>query len=142
MPKPISRARKTTAALNTATDTRQPLELLRPSAVRSELLGGELLEFDVEDDMAALIPMPPSIAAPIRSAISRELARRFEFADELDGWLHAAHDQLGGSTPFECVVAGAGIAVLGALMDGADDIAPEVAKLLAQHPTPALKLVM
>ncbi|HEY0994843.1 MAG TPA: hypothetical protein VGD77_02510 [Gemmatimonadaceae bacterium] len=138
MPKPISRARKTTAASNAVGQSRA-LSLVRPSS--PEPLRCDSLEFDVEDDIASIIPMPASIAVPIRSAISRELARRFEFADDLDGWLHAAHDRLGGATPFECVVAGDGLGVLGALLDGADGIPSEVAETLAQHSTPVLKLV-
>ena len=141
MPKSISRVRKTTAASNTVADKPRSLTLLRSSAVPAERLDRELLEFDVEDDMESIIPMPPSIAAPIRAAISKALAHRFEFADELDRWLHAAHGLLGGATPFEYVVAGEGMAVLRVLLDGADNIAPEVAELLAQHPMPALKLV-
>ena len=138
MPKPISRARKTTAASNAVGQSRA-ISLVRPSS--PEPLRCDALEFDVEDDIASIIPMPASIAAPIRSAISGELARRFEFADELDGWLHAAHARLGGATPFERVVAGDGLAVLRALVEGADVIPSEVAALLAQHPTPVLKLV-
>lgn len=140
MPKPISRARNTTATSNTAAKPRC-LTLVRSTVDSVEQIDRELLDFDVDDDIASIIPMPDSISVPVRALISKELAHRFEFADELDRWLHAAHDRLGGATPFECVVAGDGIAVLRTLLDGADGIPSEIARLLAQHPTPALKLV-
>ena len=73
------------------------------------------LSFDADDDVAAIIPMPPSIPRIVRAAITVTVARRFEFAEDLDAWLHAPNAVLGGATPFERIVDGDGIAVLRAL---------------------------
>jgi hypothetical protein len=75
----------------------------------------ELLAFDPDEDLAALVAMPLTIAAPVRSAITRAVAHRFAFAEDLDDWLHAPNESINGRSPFECVVAGDGAAVLRAL---------------------------
>lgn len=91
------------------------LVLVRSEARLSEALDDAPLAFDVDDDVAAIIPMPPSIPASIRAAITRALGEQFEFADDLHEWLHAPCEALAGKTPFERVVAGDGAAVLLAL---------------------------
>ena len=75
-----------------------------------------LLHFDVEEDLAAIIPMPLTIPPAVRMAITKAACERFEFADELDGWLHAPDAGLGGRTPFEAIVEGEGEGVLAVLM--------------------------
>lgn len=75
--------------------------------------------------------VPPTIPAAVRSAITRALGHQFEFADELDEWLHAPNEGLAGATPFECVVDGDGLAVLRAL--GASDELLELRGRLAGY---------
>ena len=75
----------------------------------------ELCGFDVEEEMAELIPMPRGISPIVRSAVVRALGKAFEFGDAMDEWLHAPNAELRGETPFERVVAGDGLGVLRAL---------------------------
>lgn len=75
----------------------------------------DLLDFDVDADLRAIIPMPATIPAPVRASISHALGASFTYADDLDAWVHAPHAALHGATPFETIVAGDGIAVLRAL---------------------------
>jgi len=71
-----------------------------------------LQDVDVEADLMAVIPMPPTIPAPLRAAITDSICRQFD--SDLE-WLHAPHPALGGATPFERIVAGDAEAVLLAL---------------------------
>lgn len=76
------------------------------------------LSFDVEDEIASIIPMPRTIPADLQAAITLALSGRFEFYDdELDAWLHTPNDALGGASPFDRLVDGDGVAVLLALAD-------------------------
>ena len=74
-----------------------------------------LCGFDVDEEMAEIIPMPAGISPIVRSAIVRALGKAFEFGDAMDEWLHAPNAELRGKTPFERVVAGDGLSVLRAL---------------------------
>lgn len=75
----------------------------------------ELCGFDVDEEMAEIIPMPARISPTLRSAIVRALEKTFEFGDAMDEWLHTSNPELRGQTPFERVVAGDGLGVLRAL---------------------------
>lgn len=98
-----------------------PFVLVRPSDDATDALERMLTDFDAEADLAAIIPMPDAIPAVIRATITKAMAQRFTFADELDAWLHEPHDTLGGDTPFERIVDGDGIPVLMALLEGGDE---------------------
>lgn len=87
--------------------------------VSPEQLEHELLSFDVDDDIASIIPMPKTIPLEVRTAITQALVDRFEFADSLDEWLYAPCETLGGAVPYDCIVYGDGMAFLRAL--GATD---------------------
>lgn len=75
-----------------------------------------LLGFDAEEDLASLVPMPPSIPAAVRQALTSAFTARFEHHDELDAWLHEPHSALGGRSPFEQLAGGDGEGVLRALI--------------------------
>ena len=98
-----------------------------------------LLAFDADDDMAAIIPMPPEIPSIVRAAITVTVAQRFEFAEDVDAWLHAPNAALGGATPFERLVLADGIAVLRALR-GTNDLA-DVLRSARDICEPGLKLM-
>lgn len=122
-----------------------PLRVL-PATPQSSATDGDLeralVAFDPEDDMAQIIPMPPAIPPAVRVAITQALGRRFEFADELDDWLHNPNDALAAATPFERIVAGDGLAVLVALLGPGDH--PELRGLIPTSgslPRSALHLV-
>lgn len=109
-----------------------PLRLLPavpPEQATNEEFERALLAFDPEDDLAQIIPMPSTIPQLVRAAITQALGDQFGFADELDDWLHGPNDALAGATPFECVVAGDGIAVLVALLGPGDH--PELRGLIS-----------
>lgn len=118
-----------------------PLALVHAADAAVDLREEDLLDFDVEADVMAIIPMPPSIPVPIRMAITRAAGKRFTFADDLDAWLHAPHEGLRGDTPFERVVAGDGMTVLVALLDGASDAEADRLIGVARAAAPRLKLV-
>lgn len=93
----------------------EPLE--HPSAAGLPVpLEEALLHFDVEEDLAAIIPMPRTIPPSVRMAITKAACERFMFADELDDWLHAPDEGLSDRTPFETIVAGEGEIVLATLI--------------------------
>jgi len=79
-------------------------------------LEASLLDFDPNDDLEALVPMPPAISAGVRRTLTATFARRFVRYRDLDAWLHTPHPALGGDTPFERIVDGDGISVLRALL--------------------------
>jgi hypothetical protein len=66
--------------------------------------------------IAGVVPVPSTISVSTRGKIEREMLIRFEFAEDLDQWLHASHDKLHGAAPYERLIAGDGIAVLRALL--------------------------
>lgn len=111
------------ARLRNSRHGRPPLRLL-PTAIPGPSTAEELeraaLAFDPQDDLAQIIPMPPTIPRLIRAAITQALGDRFEYAEELDEWLHGPNDSLAGATPFERVVVGDGMAVLVALLGPGD----------------------
>jgi hypothetical protein len=74
-----------------------------------------IAEIDVDDDIAAIIPMPKTIPAAVRTAIT-DAFMRLSDGEDLDRWLHEAHELLGGASPFERIVSGDGTAVLEVLM--------------------------
>lgn len=84
------------------------------AALQAELLAA----IDVEADLEQLVPMPPSIPAPLRRLLSQRLAERFPYMDELDAWLHLPHPKIGAESPFQRLVAGDGWSVLRALEIG------------------------
>ena len=71
-----------------------------------------LLAFDPDDELAAIIAMPPTIPATLRTMITDAVCARFDFSEDLDGWLHSPSIVLGGATPFEHIALGDGVAVL------------------------------
>jgi len=79
-------------------------------------LEASLLDFDPNDDLEALVPMPPAISAGVRRALTAIFAHRFVRYRDLDAWLHAPHPALGGDTPFERIVDGDGMNVLQTLL--------------------------
>ena len=95
-----------------ASESHQPRVAIAHAA---RLPDHELLGFDVDADLRALIPMPPTIPAAVRASISHAIGARFTFAEDLDAWLHAPHAGLHGATPFKTIVMCDGIAVLRAL---------------------------
>lgn len=129
-----------TASAATCSQTRT-LSLHRTEQESSEALERELVSFDVDEDIESLVPMPNSIAARTRAAITQLIGRRFTYAEDLDDWLHAPNVRLHGVTPFERMVAGDGTSVLHALADGV--LSAEIAELLklAKPAKPGLRLV-
>ena len=119
MRKKTSTARVTGSAA--ALDNPAPIVLVVNESESAEELERALTTFDVDADLAAIIPMPATIPAAIRAKITKALAERFAFVDDLDVWLHAPNEALGGDDPFKRVAEGDGIAVLKALGDGGCD---------------------
>lgn len=131
--------RRSTRSAQSRRDERVPLELLRTDAQvpeDEEELERALLAFDVDTDIAAIIPMPSSIPPSVRAAITQALGDRFQDDDDaMDGWLHNPHESLAGATPFERVVVGDGVAVLAALLGRGEH--PELRELVAVAPAEA-----
>lgn len=129
---PLGR-RSTRAVPSRRAERVPPLELLRidPQAPEdAEEIERALLDFDVDADIAAIIPMPPTIPLAVRAAITRALGDRFQDGDDaLNDWLHSPNESLAGATPFERVVAGDGIAVLTSLLGPGEH--PELRELVA-----------
>jgi hypothetical protein len=110
-----------------AASARRFLEVVRTALVPRKKLEEELLAFDADEDLAAIIPMPSTIPAPIRGAITRAVGSRFEFASDLDAWLCAPHEALGGDAPLNRIIYGDGLAVLRALgVEVENQLSPEV----------------
>lgn len=95
------------------------VSLMAPGAVGSPVSDdtASLLDFDDDDVIAAIVPVPPSIPVAMRVALERMMTLRFAGAsDRLDEWLHASHPLLRGASPFETLVARDGVGVLRALL--------------------------
>lgn len=110
-----------TVSASVAAGYRRPT-LVRPTKMPSANeadLERELLAFDPEEDVAAAIPMPPTIPADVRSAITDALLERFADPEALDAWLHTPQATLDGESPFARIVDGHGHAVLFALVGSA-----------------------
>ena len=76
-----------------------------------------LLDFDDDDVIAGIVPVPPGIPVAMRVALERMMNLRFVGdSDRLHEWLHAGHPLLRGASPFETLVAGDGVGVLRALL--------------------------
>ena len=73
------------------------------------------LMFDVQDDFEALVPMPHTIPANVRRALTLRFAQRFEHYADLHRYLHEESAALDGQSPFEALIAGRGRDVLSAL---------------------------
>ena len=116
---PLGR-RSTCTSAPRASERLSPLELLRADPIVTEgdeALERALLAFDVDADIAAIVPMPATIPPLVRAAITQALGERFQEDDDaMEVWLHCSNEALGAATPFECMVAGDGIAVLSALL--------------------------
>lgn len=140
MARKSSTARAAVAVSRSRTEA-APMALLAPSVDSMDALERTLTSFDVEDDVASIIPMPDTIPAVIRATITTAIAQRFTFADELDDWLHAPHDALAGDTPFERIVDGDGIAVLMALVQGRGHGGIDALIADLQRSSPPLRLV-
>jgi hypothetical protein len=105
---PRSSACNQTSTLNLVREGGEAIDMLEPDRVC----------FDPDDDLEAHVPMPSSIPPRTRPAITQMVGGRFEYAEDLDTWLHAPNGRLKGLSPFECIVAGEGELVLNALADG------------------------
>lgn len=118
MPRKISRPvpSGSSVAASVKVDDARPSAVVSTDAGVEAAVQDELLNFDVEDDSIALVPMPSTIPDHVRAAITTAVGERFTYAADLDEWLHAPHDALVGRTPFECIVDGDGPAVLAALL--------------------------
>lgn len=81
-----------------------------------EALECSLLAFEANDDVLALVPMPPTIHAALRGALTDVFAREFSYYEDLHEWLHRSNEMLGGKSPFEVLIAGDGRAVLRAAL--------------------------
>lgn len=88
-------------------------QLESDSALEEELLAA----LNVDEDLAQLVPMPESIPAALRRALTEKFTHRFEFMEDLDAWLHQDHPELKGECPFERLIAGDGWSVLHLLRD-------------------------
>jgi len=88
----------------------------RNALLEDALLEARLLSFDVEEDLEAVVPMPPTIPLGVRHALTKLFIRRFTYYRELDLWLHLPHPALRGRTPYERIVDGDGVSVLRALL--------------------------
>ena len=88
----------------------------RNELLEAALLEAELLNFDVEEDLEAVVPMPPTIPLGVRHALTKLFIRRFSYYRELDLWLHLPHPALRGRTPYERIADGDGVSVLRALL--------------------------
>lgn len=117
-----------------------PLTLVRSSPPAPVALDEEPEVFDIDDDIASIIPMSPAIPDGTRAEITRRIGEKFEYSDQLDAWLHAPHAQLEGDTPFDRVVQGDGMAVLRVLRaeEGALDVQGPAG---SGHQPPTLRLV-
>lgn len=130
---------RTRVASQTRTTTN--LQLLDTDLGTTQALEEELLA-SIDPDDPEIIPMPDTIPALVRATIAVSLCDRFEFADELDLWIHASNDALGGDTPFERIVDGDGIAVLRALRASAPTTkVQEAARDAATGVKPSLRVV-
>ena len=129
---PLSQ-RSARTALHRGAQLVSPLHLLRSSSAVTEgdeELKRALLAFDVDADIAAIIPMPSTIPPVVRAAITQALSERFQEDDDaMEDWLHSSSKALDGATPFERVVAGDGMAVLTALLGSGDH--PALSALVA-----------
>ena len=98
------------------------LSLVPPGAVSVQVSedANSLLDFNDDDVIADIVPVPPSIPVAMRVALERMISLRFPASDSdsdrLDEWLHAGHPSLRGASPFETLVAGDGVGVLRALL--------------------------
>ena len=95
------------------------LSLVPPGGVSVQASddASSLLDFNADDVIAGIVPVPPSIPVAMRVALERMMTLRFASdSDRLDEWLHAGHPLLRGASPFETLVAGDGVGVLRALL--------------------------
>lgn len=96
------------------------LSLVPPGSVSVQASddASSLLDFNADDVIADIVPVPPCIPAAMRVALERMIRLRFPASDSdrLDEWLHAGHPVLRGASPFETLVAGDGVGVLRALL--------------------------
>ena len=129
------------AQVPNAPRTAAPIALVASRFISAEAFEQAITNFDVDDDLASIIPMPETIPAVIRATITTAIAERFEFSEDLDAWLHAPHDALAGDTPFERIVEGDGIAVLVALAQGINAAGMEAPIKDCQPVPPRLRLV-
>lgn len=136
-----SSSARVAAATPRSNDGTAPVVLVPHNVGSMDALERTVTDFDVEDDLAAIIPMPDTIPAVIRMTITRVIGRRFTFADELDTWLHEPHDAFGGDTPFERLVYGDGIPVLMALVEGRDPAGVDALLADLERSSPRLRLV-
>lgn len=83
-----------------------PVALVPSDSPTEEDVEEALLAVDPDDVLAAVIAMPLSIPAPLRTMIT-DAACEFD-DDDLDAWLHSPSIALGGETPFERVALGDG----------------------------------
>jgi len=88
----------------------------RHELLEAALLEAQLLNFDAEEDLEAVVPMPPTIPLGVRHALTKLFIRRFTYYRELDLWLHLPHPTLRGRTPYERIADGDGVSVLRALL--------------------------
>lgn len=80
-----------------------------------------LLDFNEDDVIAGIVPVPSTIPPAMRDALERMMMLRFVGdSDRLDQWLHAGHPSLSGASPFESLIAGDGAAVMRALLRSGD----------------------
>ena len=115
-------AHPATLPLHKKPERRAPhaLSLVAPDAVGNASRDDteeSLLDFNDDDVIAGIVPVPPTIPPALRDALERMMIVRFAGdIDRLDGWIHAGHPALRGASPFETLVEGDGAAVLRALL--------------------------
>lgn len=115
MPGPRSKVPQKTPLRDRAMRATVAVELVRSNSPTDDDVEEALLAFDPDDELAAIIAMPPTIPATLRTMITDAVCARFEFSEDLDGWLHSPSIVLGGATPFDHIALGDGVAVLRAL---------------------------
>jgi hypothetical protein len=91
------------------------LQLISADLVTEDDIEAALLDFDPDEVLNSVVPMPPSIPAGSRKQIADAACVKFEYYEDLDIWLHSPNITLGGATPFERIVRGDSEAVLLAL---------------------------